>query len=188
MGAVGYDLYCKLLEEAMDTVRNRPVAQSFETGVYIKVDAFIPSSYIGNESQKLEVYKKIAGIANEEEYYDMQEELTDRYSDMPQSVNNLLEISLIKAMGNQSGIENIEVKQGALLLSFRQDAPLDSAKIAEFMLQYKKTAKIQSNGKGVKMTIQLPPYQKERELLQHVKAALKNVMALRGDDQQGEGQ
>lgn len=74
------------------------------------------------------------------------------------------------------------------MLSFRQDAPLDSAKIAEFMLQYKKTAKIQSNGKGVKMTIQLPPYQKERELLQHVKAALKNVMALRGDDQQGEGQ
>ena len=53
MGAVGYDLYCKLLEEAMDTVRNRPVAQRFETGVYIKVDAFIPSSYIGNESQKL---------------------------------------------------------------------------------------------------------------------------------------
>ena len=188
MGAVGYDLYCKLLEEAMDTARNRPVAQSFETGVYIKVDAFIPSSYIGNESQKLEVYKKIAGIANEEEYYDMQEELTDRYSDMPQSVNNLLEISLIKAMGNQSGIENIEVKQGALLLSFRQDAPLDSAKVAEFMLQYKKTAKIQSNEKGVTMSIQLPPYQKERELLQHVKAALKNVAALRGDDPQGEGQ
>ena len=84
----------------------------------------MPASYIVNEGQKLEIYKKIAAIQTEEDYMDMQDELIDRFSDMPPCVCNLLDISYIKAMANHVGCDMIEYKQGALVLQLREDAPL----------------------------------------------------------------
>ncbi len=79
MEAVGYDLYCKMLNEAVKEARGEAPAEQFETSVDIRTDAFIPSTYIANESQKLDMYKRIAGIETDEEAEEMLEELIDRF-------------------------------------------------------------------------------------------------------------
>ena len=179
MGAVGYELYCKLLQEAMSRVMNQPVAENFETTVYIKVNAYLPSTYIANESQKLEIYKKIAAIQNEEDYFDMQDELTDRYSDMPQCVSNLLDISYIKAMANHVGCDLLEYKKNSLTLQLRPDAPMDPMKLTAFMNEHKGDARFISDAKKAKLTLRVEDAAKDQLLLARIKEALKEIEGLR---------
>ena len=94
--AVGYDLYSKLLEEAIKKEQGEEIKEHFETLIELDIDAYIPQKYIEDEIQKLEIYKKIAVIQTQKDYYDVQEEIEDRYGDLPESVQNLLEIALIK--------------------------------------------------------------------------------------------
>lgn len=110
MAAVGYDLYCKMLNEAVNDLKGIKNDYSFETNVDLTVDAYIPSSYIKSEYQKLDVYKRIAAIETDEELSDMRDELSDRYGSMPASASNLLKISLIKHIAHKTGI--VEVKGG----------------------------------------------------------------------------
>ena len=100
MEAVGYDLYCKMLHEAVKEARGEAPAEQFETSVDIRTDAFIPSTYIANESQKLDMYKRIAGIETDEEAEEMLEELIDRFGEPPKSVQNLLTIARLKAVAH----------------------------------------------------------------------------------------
>ena len=110
MAAVGYDLYCKMLNEAVNNLKGIKNDYSFETNVDLAVDAYIPSSYIRSEYQKLDIYKRIAAIETEEELSDMRDELRDRYGTLSQSAENLLEIALIKSMAHKLGI--MEIKGG----------------------------------------------------------------------------
>ena len=88
MEAVGYDLYCKMLNEAVRHLKGEQKEENFDTALDVDVDAYIPPSYIPNEFQKLDIYKRIAGIENEEESEEMLEELIDRFGDPPKSVEN----------------------------------------------------------------------------------------------------
>ena len=86
MEAVGYDLYCKMLNEAVKEAKGMEVAESFDTSIDIDIDAYIPMGYIPNEMQKLDIYKRIAGIETADESEEMLEELIDRFGDPPKSV------------------------------------------------------------------------------------------------------
>lgn len=110
MAAVGYDLYCKMLNEAVNSLKGIKNQNPFETCVDLNVDAYIPSTYIKSEYQKLDVYKRIAGIENKDELMDMQDELMDRFGDLPKSAINLLKIAMIKSKAHRCGI--IEIKGG----------------------------------------------------------------------------
>ena len=81
MNAVGYDLYCKMLNEAVKEAKGIHTMEDFETSVDLNVDAYIPDSYISNEFQKLDIYKRIAGIETQQDYDDMLEELLDRFGE-----------------------------------------------------------------------------------------------------------
>ncbi len=130
MEAVGYDLYCKMLNEAVKKLKGEAIEkQDYETSVDIKVDAFIPVSYIKNEFQKLDVYKRIAEIETEEEKNDMLDELLDRFGEPPKSVINLLRIALLKAKAHQAYITDITDKGGNLRLDMYRQAELDPAGI-----------------------------------------------------------
>jgi len=125
MAAVGYDLYCKLLNEAV--MRKKGVdteSRDFDTTLNIDVDAFIPPAYVPNEMQKLNLYKRIASIGSQDEYEDMLDELMDRFGEPPKSVRNLLMIALLKAKAHALGI--LELKQVGPELHFIFD---DKAKI-----------------------------------------------------------
>lgn len=104
MAAVGYDLYCKMLNEAVNDLKGIKNEYSFETNVDLSVDAYIPSTYIKSEYQKLDIYKRIAAIESEEELIDMKDELVDRYGSLSTPAVNLLNIALIKSMAHKIGI------------------------------------------------------------------------------------
>ncbi|MCQ2423014.1 MAG: transcription-repair coupling factor [Lachnospiraceae bacterium] len=137
MEAVGYDLYCKMLNEAVRSMKGETVAEeNFETTIDADLDAYIPSNYIRNEMQKLDMYKRIAGIESEDELSDMQEELCDRYGDMPNCVNLLLHVALLKAKAHQCYVEKLTLKRGFLVLSMYQKARLQVGRIPEFLKFY----------------------------------------------------
>ena len=99
MEAVGYDLYCKMLNEAVLQMKGEvTIEDSFETVINLEVDAYIPATYIRNEVQKLDMYKRVSYIMSEEDLEDLSEELIDRYGDIPPVFDTLLQIALLKTM------------------------------------------------------------------------------------------
>lgn len=136
MEAVGYDLYCKMLNEAVKHAKGIEIAEDFETSIDINIDAYIPPSYIQNEYQKLDIYKRVAGIETQEEADEMTEELIDRFGDPPKSVNNLLAIAQLKAKAHRVYIKEITQKDMSLRVVMHERAKIDPRKIPEFIKGY----------------------------------------------------
>ena len=108
MAAIGYDLYCRMLEDTIKIIKGEIDKEPIETTVDLKVDAYIPGTYIEDEIQKIEVYKKIAAIENLDDYMDIKAELEDRYSEIPEPVYNLMDIAYIKSRAKLLSIEEIK--------------------------------------------------------------------------------
>lgn len=107
MMAVGYELYCKLLNETIKELRGEVVSEEIEPAVDFQVSAYIDDGYIQLQDQKIEFYKRIAGAGSIEEIYGIEEEMEDRFGDIPENVRNLLEIAVIKIMARELGIISI---------------------------------------------------------------------------------
>ena len=109
MAAVGYDMYCRLLDEAVKEIKGDAKEQQYvETSIDLQVNAYIPESYIENEAMKIELYKRIASISSIDEKMDIEEEATDRFGDMPKPLENLINISYIKALANKMYVSAIK--------------------------------------------------------------------------------
>lgn len=137
MAAVGYDLYCKMLNEAVQIYKGEKQYEDFETSIDINIDAFIPNSYIKNEYQKLSIYKRVASIENEEEYSDMQDELMDRFGEMPKAVMNLLLVALIKSRAHKLFITEISEEKKTLIMKMHSKAPVKVDNIPALLEKYK---------------------------------------------------
>ena len=125
MESVGYDLYIKLLEEAVLEERGEKVEPRVDTFIDISVDAFIPEKYIKPAQIRMDIYKKIALIDNGEDAEDLKIELKDRFGTLPQGVVNLVDISLIRRAASKLKFTTIEQKNGAVLLysdNFNEEA------------------------------------------------------------------
>ena len=133
MEAVGYDMYCKLLNEAVGKLKGKQTHTDFATTVDLDVDAFIPPSYIVNEVQKLDIYKRIAGIESEKDRDDMRDELLDRFGAIPRSVDNLLRIALIRVAAHKLFLTEIKGKNERITFTFKPDAPVPVGKIPDFV-------------------------------------------------------
>ena len=144
MEAVGYDLYCKLLNQAVRALKGQQTEEeSFETVVECDVSAYIPSSYIKNEYQKLDIYKRISGIENEEEYLDMQDELLDRFGDIPKAVENLLKVAALKAVAHRAYVTEVKVNRQEVRLSMYPKAKLNTSGIPPLIEKYQGGLKFQ---------------------------------------------
>ncbi|WP_207717369.1 transcription-repair coupling factor [Anaerosporobacter faecicola] len=138
MEAVGYDLYCKMLNDAVKALKGENFdEETFDTTVDLDIDAFIPPTYIRNEFLKLEMYKRVAEIENEHEFLDMQDEMLDRFGDIPNSVNNLLNIALLKAIAHQSYVTQITHKDLEVKIVMYNKAKIAVAKIPELVAEFK---------------------------------------------------
>lgn len=138
MNAVGYDLYCKMLSEAVKEAKGIHTMEDFETTIDLNIDAFIPDSYISNEYQKLDIYKRIAGIENQQDYDDMLEELLDRFGEMPKAVLNLLAIARIKALAHRAYVAEIKQMGADLKITLYEKARLDPAGIPALLQKYRR--------------------------------------------------
>jgi len=133
MEAVGYDMYCKLLNEAVKGLKGIRTVSDFTTTVDMDVDAFIPPTYIVNEVQKLDIYKRIAGIESVKDRDDMRDELMDRFGAIPRSVDNLLRIALIRVAAHKLYITELKGKNEKIVFTFKSDAPIAVEKIPGFV-------------------------------------------------------
>ena len=118
MEAVGYDLYCRMLRDSVNEATGKAEEKEIETSIDINIDAYIPDRYISHAGQRIEVYKKISLIENEEDEFEVEDELIDRFGDIPRSVQNVIMVALLKAKARSCGIKEISHKGNFLNVLF----------------------------------------------------------------------
>ena len=138
MNAVGYDLYCKMLNEAVKEAKGIHTMEDFETSVDLNVDAYIPDSYISNEFQKLDIYKRIAGIETQQDYDNMLEELLDRFGEPGKAVLNLLAIAKLKAIAHQGYVTEIKQTGKTVRFTLYEKARLNTEGFPALMQKYRR--------------------------------------------------
>ncbi len=116
MEAVGYDMYIKLLEEAVLEEKGEAKKEKADCAVNLKADAYLPKGYIKDSAQRMEMYRKIARIRNDDDFSDMIDELCDRFGEPTRSAMNLCRIALVRALGIEGGITKIEEREREYML------------------------------------------------------------------------
>lgn len=181
MEAVGYDMYCKMLNEAVKQLKGELSEEdAYTTIIDLNIDAFIPETYIPNEYHKLDVYKRIASIENEEEMDDMMEELIDRFGDIPKKVQQLLHIAGIKALAHSVFVTAVEQKGNSYKFIMYERASVQVGKIPGLLKSY--------NGSLI-FKADAPPYflyekkgynkkEKDGNVLEVVKKVLNDIKSL----------
>ena len=148
MEAVGYDLYCKMLNDAILEQKGESKGQDYDTSIEIPIDAYIPSSYVKNEMTKLELYKRISAIWNRDDYEDMLDELVDRFGEPPQPVMNLLTIAMVKAKAHEAFITSIAYKNEQLKIEMADGVKIKMELIENLIVKYMNNIRIVSGEKS----------------------------------------
>ena len=188
MEAVGYDLYCKMLNEAVKSLKGEASTEQFETTIELDVDAFIPPSYIPNEFQKLDIYKRIAVLETQEEGEEMLEELIDRFGEPPKSVQNLLTIAYLKAKAHNCFYTEVKEIGKKIKFTFYYQAKINPANIMQMADKYQGTLQFVRDVKA-------PYFEYDREhqnrkkvsgVLEQVEAILEDTREFLVDNEGGE--
>ena len=181
MEAIGYDLYCKMLNEAVKEAKGITTETSFDTFIDVEIDAYIPMTYIPNEYQKLDIYKRIASLETEEEIDEMLEELIDRFGDLPKSVNNLLYIARIKSMAHQVYLTEVQQKDDTIKFTLYEKAKLDVSKIPILIATHPNSVKFVADAKNPYFLYYLKKNSREKNKkpLEVLEDFLKELYALK---------
>lgn len=178
MEAVGYDMYCRLLEEAVKEIRGEPEAVTdTEITIDINVSAYIDNDYISHEGQKIDMYKKIASIQDENDVTDVEDELVDRYGDIPGPVRNLISIALIKVLAIKCGFNSIQEKNEAVIFQYRNNTEVNINLIGRLMEKYRRKLLFTANNKPYVTFI--TKGLKREEILDNIKILLQNTKKLK---------
>ncbi len=180
MEAVGYDLYCKMLNEAVKHLKGELEEEPYTTTVDLNVDAFIPATYIPNEYQKLDIYKRIASIENEEEMDDMLEELIDRFGDVPKKVQQLLSIALLKALAHSAYVVSVEQKGEVYKFTMYEKAKVHVERIPALIEKFKGNLKfkVDTNPYFLYQKLSKNRKEKDEDVLELVKNVLNDIKTL----------
>ncbi len=164
MEAVGYDLYCKMLNEAVLRLKGELREEDeFDTALDLDINAFIPSSYVHNEYQKLELYKRISSIESRDEMEDMTDELIDRFGEMPRAVYHLLYVAYLKSLAHRAYITDVKQKDTKIYFQMKADAAVDVDHIFELLDQWKGELTFQA-GKIPTFVLELSKTKKMKQL------------------------
>ena len=136
MDQVGYDTYCKLLDEVVKDMQGVEYQEEKDVQIDLNVSSYIPDEYIENTAQKIEVYQNIALSKNEEDIQDVIDEITDRYGNIPKELENLLDIARIKNLCKEKNIIKITQKQNNIVFFFNIN-DFDTAIIDVLVKEYK---------------------------------------------------
>ncbi|MBP5750852.1 MAG: DEAD/DEAH box helicase, partial [Firmicutes bacterium] len=139
MLSVGYELYCKLVEETVRELQGGAAEEAqpeADTSVELGIPAFLPESYVADELTRLSMYKRIASIASDDDKYEVTDELLDRFGDLPRPAQNLLDIALIRSMASRCGISKVALQHKKLVLLFEEKNCLGPELFAALMDDY----------------------------------------------------
>ena len=181
MEAVGYDMYCKMLNEAVKHLKGELSEEdTFTTALDVNVDAYIPDSYIPNEYHKLDIYKRIAGIESEEEMDDMIEELIDRFGDIPKKVELLLEVARLKNLAHQAYVT--EVTQKGVTYTFRmyEKAKIHVERIPDLLKQFPEDLSFKADISDPKFIYQRKKKTKRGEVENPIEVVKKVLIGIKG--------
>ena len=147
MDAVGYDLYMKILEETVKEKKGEKTPEKIECRVDIKVNAYIPENYIVNHDIRMDMYKRIADIKTEDDMNELIDEMTDRFSDIPNPTFNLLKAALIKSMAESVGISEVNDSDGKISFVYYAPQFASFEKISAAAAVYKGCILVNATGK-----------------------------------------
>ena len=180
---IGYEMYCRLIEEAMREVRGETITSELETRVDLRVDAYLPGTYIDDEHQRMEMYRRIAVLSSDADREDIIDELIDRFGDMPEVVNTLLDVSQLRYLCNREGISQVSHRGDNLVMRLDSHYVRDPLMLLTAMRETSPRLQLQEKPYPA-ITIKFPGI-KDRELLEE---ALKLMRILSGkmDDKRRE--
>ncbi|RCW63049.1 transcription-repair coupling factor [Saliterribacillus persicus] len=158
--SVGFDMYSQMLKDAIDARKQGTTieqVQPFEVELDIKIDAYIPDTYIPDEKQKVDMYKRFQAILTEADIHDLRDEMIDRFGDYPQEVENLFQVSTLKLVAKKERIESVsELKRKIeIIVEEEQSQQLDGAKLFEFANEYGRAIQLGTENRKLKVTFQL---------------------------------
>ena len=173
MEQVGYDTYCKLLDEVVKEMQGIEVKEEQDVQIDINVSSYISDDYIENSSQKIEVYQNIALARTEEEIQDIIDEIIDRYGQIPKEAYNLLEIARIKELCKKANILKISQKRENIVFYF-ESFKFDSEILDQLLKKYKNSIKF-STGKEAYITYKVQENSDEA-IIKKIKEFLNSVL------------
>jgi len=177
LNSVGFDLYLKMLEEAVEELKGNAPKVEVRTTLNLGFDIKIPDRYITDESQRLRMYKRISSLSGKEERDVIAQELADRYGPIPPSVENLLRYALLKSVAEAMLVQSIERKAEELWVKFHPDAPVSAEKLKQFMRRHKEAALRPDGVLRFRMPVPPGPTSGESDLPQRVQVVLQELHA-----------
>ena len=167
---VGYDTYCRILDEVLKEEQGLKVDEDISCQIDLNVTSFIPDSFISDQNQKIEIYQDIALCKNEEDISNIIDEIIDRFGNMPNEIENLLEISRIKQLAKEKYLTKIQSKKDSVVFTYDVDK-FDNSKLSDMISKYGNRIKFSAGLKPM-VTLKLEK-QGEKGILQEVKEFLK---------------
>jgi len=143
--AIGFDLYCQMLERAVSKLKGEEAVPELRTTLSLGLDVRIPQNYIPSENLRLRTYKRISSIATEEEKQDVRKELEDRFGALPNSVDNLLEYAVLKSLCERLRISAVERQGSRIALRFHAETPIEPATLVT-VVRSRKGIKLDPSG------------------------------------------
>ena len=135
LAAVGFDLYCQMVKEAIQDLRGETVAEKVETSIDLQMDAFLPDNYVADRQSKTQFYQKMALIGDEEALSELVDEMVDRFGNPPAEVENLFKLIRLKWKGERLQIEQIQQIQNTLYLKFGKDPGIDGEALMKIVAE-----------------------------------------------------
>jgi transcription-repair coupling factor (superfamily II helicase) len=135
--AIGFEMYTTMLERTVREIKGEQQSDTVSTQLNLALNLRIPNDYVAEENQRLRMYKRIAGVENEDQLADVRAELVDRYGEPPAPVRNLLDATALKMLGQRVGVAGIDRKQNIMNIKFTESAEIDPAKLAAFVASNK---------------------------------------------------
>ncbi|MDT8862649.1 transcription-repair coupling factor [Alkalihalobacillus sp. MEB130] len=166
--SVGFDLYSQMLKDAIEERKgDKPKEPPFQVELDVKIDAYIPETYIHDAKQKIEMYKRFKGAEAVSDLTDLKDEMFDRFGEYPKQVDFLLRLTHIKLLANEEKIEQItESKdQVEIILSEEATALMDGAKLFEIAHKLGREVILGSSGEKIKLVIKTKSLSDEQVLL-----------------------
>ena len=169
---VGYETYCNLLDEVVKEIQGAKIEEEIDMQIDLNVTSYIPDEYISDSSQKIEIYQNIALCKNEENIQDVVDEIIDRFGNMPEELENLLDIARIKYMSKPYYITKIASKKNSILFAF-EESKFKEIDILKILDTYKTKIKFQPGAKPM-ITLQIKD-NNEKTILEETKKFIKSL-------------
>ena len=171
MEQVGYDMYCKLLDEVVKEMQGVEVAEEIDVQLDLNVSSYIPDSFIENPSQKIEIYQNIASCKNEEDIQNVIDEIIDRYGKMPKEIENLLEIARIKNLAREKFVLKIN-QRGNNIIYYFDEKKFNVEIVEKLMRIYRARIKFSPSKISPYITVEIA---NDFEILQECKTFLNDL-------------